>query len=31
LLEMAAKAKTFGNPKAAQHIVDDCYRLIEAH
>ena len=28
LNEMAAKARRFGNPDAARHIVDDCYRLI---
>ncbi len=28
LQEMAAKAKTFGKPKAAQNIVDDCYELV---
>jgi UDP-N-acetylglucosamine--N-acetylmuramyl-(pentapeptide) pyrophosphoryl-undecaprenol N-acetylglucosamine transferase len=26
---MAAKARRFGNPDAAKHIVDDCYRLLE--
>ena len=30
LNEMAAKARIFGRPDAAQNIVDDCYRLLKA-
>jgi UDP-N-acetylglucosamine:LPS N-acetylglucosamine transferase len=26
---MAAKARQFGNPKAAGNIVDDCYHLVD--
>lgn len=29
LQEMAARARTFGNSKAAENIVDDCYWLVE--
>ena len=29
LQEMAAKAKTFGNPKAAANIVEDCYEVVK--
>jgi UDP-N-acetylglucosamine--N-acetylmuramyl-(pentapeptide) pyrophosphoryl-undecaprenol N-acetylglucosamine transferase len=28
LQKMSAKARKFGNPAAAKHIVDDCYRLV---
>lgn len=30
LKDMASRARSFGNPKAAENIVDDCYRLVEA-